>query len=158
MPNVKKSPQAVPEISHPHNWDELTIQKHNASNHGYLQCRQLLTCGEKRKVRAIMKNNLSHDSTGGRRWEKGLGEDRMAERQFKSAAEKSEVFLRLRLRAWRSGFLRRTSGVKQDTGRETPSWQVDSLIPVTLNYVGNLHCSMQSQAERGSHMLKRKPV
>lgn len=82
----------------------------------------------------------------------------MAERQFKSAVEKSEVFLRLRLRARWSGFLRRTSGVKQDTGRETPSCQVDSLIPVTLNYVGNLHCSMQSQAERASHVLKRKPA
>lgn len=82
----------------------------------------------------------------------------MAERQFKSAAGKSEVFLRLRLRARQSGFLRRTSGVKQDAGRETPSWQVDSLIPVTLNYVGNLHCSMQSQAERGSHVPKRKPT
>lgn len=65
MPNVKKSPQAVPEISHPHKWDELTIQKHNASNHGYLQCRQLLMCGEKRKVRAIMKNTRSRDTTGG---------------------------------------------------------------------------------------------
>lgn len=52
---------------------------------------------------------------------------------------------------------RRTSGVKQDTGRKAPSWQVDSLIPVTLNYVGNLHHAAQSRAESDSHM-PRKPA
>lgn len=69
-------------------------------------------------------------------------------------------------RLWWSGFLfpfpfflfsRRTCGVKQDTGREAPSWQVDSLIPVTLNYVGNFHRHAQSRTERVSHM-PRKPA
>lgn len=80
------------------------------------------------------------------------------------APEKRSLFCGC-ARLWWSGFLfplpfffsRRTSGVKQDTGREAPSWQVDSLIPVTLNYVGNLHCRARSRAERVSHM-PRKPA
>lgn len=122
-----------------------------------------------------MKDNLSCDTAGvGRKDGGGSGgeaEDVKKKRERREttrvrSGEKGSLFCGCAC-VWRSGFLffpplslffsRRTSGVKQDTGREAPSWQVDSLIPVTLNYVGNLHRGAQSRAERDSHM-PRKPA
>lgn len=113
MSNIKKSPQAVPEISHSQELDEQTIPKHNACSHGYLQCRQLW---RKRRDGEEKRRITAYDATTGGRCEENNGEEskcRVKEKKHRRQLGRrvKRVFVGM---LWWSRLLRGTSGVKQD--------------------------------------------